>query len=77
MIDVPAGDSAFDQGPGGTRRIAAADFFNGFLDTALADDELLEVTPANYRIRKRILGTRDRGKFVNRARDAAGAAEGR
>jgi GTP-binding protein len=28
----------------------------------LADDELLEVTPANYRIRKRILNTDERGK---------------
>jgi GTP-binding protein len=39
----------------------------------LADDELLEVTPSNYRMRKRILGTRDRGKQVNRAKEAAGA----
>ena len=29
------------QGPGGTRQIAAADFFIGFFDTALADNELL------------------------------------
>jgi GTP-binding protein len=28
----------------------------------LADDELLEVTPLNYRIRKRILSTNLRGK---------------
>jgi GTP-binding protein len=41
----------------------------------LADDELLEVTPASYRMRKRILGTRDRGKQVNRARDAAANAD--
>lgn len=29
------------QGPGGTRQIAAADFFVGFFDTALADNEIL------------------------------------
>lgn len=29
------------QGPGGTRTIPAADFFTGFLETALAPDELL------------------------------------
>ena len=29
----------------------------------LADDELLEVTPLNFRIRKRILSTHERGKF--------------
>jgi len=28
----------------------------------LADDELLEVTPLNYRIRKQILSTQERGK---------------
>jgi GTP-binding protein len=28
----------------------------------LAEDELLEVTPINFRIRKRILNTDDRGK---------------
>ena len=28
----------------------------------LAEDELLEVTPLNYRIRKRILNTEERGK---------------
>ena len=29
------------QGPGGTRQIAATDFFRGFLETALAADEIL------------------------------------
>jgi GTP-binding protein len=29
----------------------------------LADDELLEVTPLNFRIRKRILSTHERGRF--------------
>jgi len=35
----------------------------------LAEDELLEVTPANYRIRKRILNTDDRGKAVKREKE--------
>jgi GTP-binding protein len=35
----------------------------------LADDELLEVTPQNFRIRKRILDTEERGKQQKRARD--------
>lgn len=39
----------------------------------LADDELLEVTPENLRIRKRILDHHDRGRFAKRAReDVAG-----
>ncbi len=36
----------------------------------LADDELLEVTPQNYRIRKRILDTEERGKQTKKAREA-------
>lgn len=44
--DLPTVLSALDatfvaQGPGGTRQIAAADFFVGFFDTALADNEIL------------------------------------
>jgi GTP-binding protein len=35
----------------------------------LADDELLEVTPQNYRIRKRILNTEERGKQVKKAKE--------
>jgi GTP-binding protein len=35
----------------------------------LAEDELLEITPANYRIRKRILDTEERGKAVKRAKE--------
>jgi GTP-binding protein len=35
----------------------------------LADDELLEVTPTNYRIRKRILNTDDRGKQQKRIKE--------
>lgn len=35
----------------------------------LADDELLEVTPKSYRIRKRILNTQDRGKQTKKAKE--------
>jgi len=36
----------------------------------LADDELLEVTPKNLRIRKKVLNTEDRGKQNKRAKEA-------
>ncbi len=36
----------------------------------LAEDELLEVTPQSYRIRKRILETEERGKLVKKAKEA-------
>jgi GTP-binding protein len=36
----------------------------------LAEDELLEVTPQNFRIRKRILDTEERGKQVKKAKEA-------
>jgi len=36
----------------------------------LADDELLEVTPQSYRIRKRILDTDERGKQDKKSREA-------
>ena len=36
----------------------------------LAEDELLEVTPLNFRIRKRILETEERGKQTKKAREA-------
>ena len=35
----------------------------------LSDDELLEVTPLSYRIRKRILDTEERGKQTKRAKE--------
>jgi len=35
----------------------------------LAEDELLEVTPMNYRIRKRILNTEERGKQTKKAKE--------
>jgi GTP-binding protein len=36
----------------------------------LAEDELLEVTPQSFRIRKRILDTEERGKQTKRAKEA-------
>ncbi len=36
----------------------------------LAEDELLEVTPLNYRIRKRILDTEERGKQTKKTKEA-------
>ena len=36
----------------------------------LTDDELLEVTPQSYRIRKRILNMEERGKTVKKAKEA-------
>jgi GTP-binding protein len=38
----------------------------------LADDELLEVTPESYRIRKRILATEERGKQSKKAKEQLG-----
>ncbi len=38
----------------------------------LSEDELLEVTPLNYRIRKRILDTEERGKTQKKEREALG-----
>ena len=35
----------------------------------LADDELLEVTPESYRIRKRILNTDERGKQTKKVKE--------
>ena len=37
----------------------------------LAEDELLEVTPLNYRIRKRILDSHERGRQQKNAKEAA------
>jgi GTP-binding protein len=48
---------------------------NMSLDEALeylADDELLEVTPINFRIRKRVLNTEDRGKILKKAKELLG-----
>ena len=35
----------------------------------LSDDELLEVTPESFRIRKRILNTEERGKQFKKAKE--------
>jgi GTP-binding protein len=35
----------------------------------LSDDELLEVTPESYRIRKRILNTEERGKQTKKIKE--------
>ena len=35
----------------------------------LAEDELLEITPINFRIRKRILNTEERGKLTKKAKE--------
>jgi len=40
----------------------------------LSDDELLEITPENYRIRKRILKTDDRGKLTKKVKEQIGEA---
>jgi GTP-binding protein len=37
----------------------------------LADDELLEVTPLNYRVRKRILSAHERGRRQKIGKEAA------
>ena len=39
----------------------------------LADDELLEVTPLNFRIRKRILNTEERGKQTKKTKELVDA----
>ena len=36
----------------------------------LAEDELIEVTPLSFRIRKRILETEERGKQTKKAKEA-------
>jgi len=38
----------------------------------LSDDELLEITPESYRIRKRVLNTDDRGKQTKKMKEAIG-----
>jgi GTP-binding protein len=41
----------------------------------LADDELLEVTPRAYRIRKRVLAKQDRDRLIGQRKKAAGVAD--
>lgn len=69
--DLPAALLALDatfvaRGPGGERTIAAADFFQGFLETALAEDELL----TEIRVPK-VTGGWNYQKFNRRAQDWA------
>jgi carbon-monoxide dehydrogenase medium subunit len=68
--DLPAivlalGATLVAQGPGGTREIAATDFFQGFLETALAPDEVL----TEIRVPKASVGSYQ--KFNRRAQDWA------
>ncbi len=69
--DLPAAVLALDAtmvvvGPNGARQIAAADFFQGFLETALAPDEML----TEIRVRKAPSGWAFQ-KFNRRAQDWA------
>jgi len=41
----------------------------------LADDELLEVTPKNYRIRKKVLAKQERDRAIGQRKKAAGVAD--
>jgi carbon-monoxide dehydrogenase medium subunit len=70
--DLPAavlalGGSLVLRGPSGDRTVAAADFFQGFLETALAPDELL----AEVRVPKMPGAGFSYQKFVKRAQDWA------
>jgi len=70
--DLPAALLALDatfvvRGPGGERLVAAHDFFRGFLETALAPDELL----TEIRVRKTGPGGFGFEKFNRRAQDYA------
>jgi carbon-monoxide dehydrogenase medium subunit len=70
--DLPAALLALDatlvaRGPGGEREIAAADFFLGFLETALAPDELL----TEIRVPKTGANGFSYQKFNRRAQDWA------
>jgi carbon-monoxide dehydrogenase medium subunit len=70
--DLPAALLALDatvvaRGPGGERTVAAADFFVGFLETALAPDELL----TEIRVPKTGAGGFNYQKFNRRAQDWA------
>ncbi len=70
--DLPAALLALDatfvvQGQSGTREVAARDFFQGFLETALAADELL----TEIRVRKAGPAGFDFQKFNRRAQDWA------
>ena len=78
--DLPAALLALDatfvvQGPGGTREIAASDFFRGFLETALAPDELLREirVPEDGRQRLRVREVQPAGPGLRDRRRRRGA----
>jgi aerobic carbon-monoxide dehydrogenase medium subunit len=77
MALVALGGSVEIAGPGGTRRVAADDFFAGFFETALAEGELLTAV----RVPRRPGAAWGYEKFVRRANDWAivgvAAIEGR
>ncbi len=64
---LAAGGSVVAKGPNGEREIAAADFFTGFLETALADDEML----TEIRVPKAAGAGWSYQKFNRRAQDWA------
>jgi carbon-monoxide dehydrogenase medium subunit len=67
MALLALGGSVEAQGPGGTRRIAADDFFAGFFETSLAPDELLTAV----RVPRAPGAAWGYQKFVRRANDWA------
>jgi carbon-monoxide dehydrogenase medium subunit len=67
MALVALGGSVEVSGPGGTRRVAADDFFAGFFETALEDGELLTAV----RVPRRPGVSWGYEKFVRRANDWA------
>jgi aerobic carbon-monoxide dehydrogenase medium subunit len=67
MALVVLGGSVEISGPGGTRRVAADDFFTGFFETAIADGELLTAV----RVPRQPGAPWGYQKFVRRANDWA------
>src|SRR5580704_17202447 len=67
MALLALGGSVEAQGPGGTRRIAADDFFQGFFETAMEPDELLTAV----RVPRRPGVPWGYQKFVRRSNDWA------
>ena len=82
--DLPAVLLALDatfvvRGPGGERTIPASDFFQGFLETALAPDELLvrDPGPEDRRERVRVPEVQPAGPGLGDRRRGRGAGERR
>jgi carbon-monoxide dehydrogenase medium subunit len=67
MALIVLGGSVEISGPGGTRRVAADDFFTGFFETAIADGELLTAV----RVPRQPGAPWGYQKFVRRANDWA------